>query len=595
MAPSQPVYAPALPMLPPQQAVAQPLAPPAFPAEITGQTTPAQATRSPLFPTGLPAAAAYPTVLSTPAPSAPLAQPAAGPTSPELEANETADLNWPLLQAIMQKHEQRQAEENAAEAAAQPTATRSSTHPAASPTLVSAKPGVEAPEAAPAQPEQPQSVESSNPMVQPGSSVQQGQPMEAPSSSESAAVPAPEAQPPVSTRGFHPAPAERLPLIRPTDSIQGAAGPTLPFAAPAAGQPTNPAGAAMETTPPAQANLANPQPSSPAADPLHAQAKADTRGERAPQAQDETLAEMAQPFPLESAWPVEQIPPLSTQPAAQTQPAVHQPGASAPVTQPPALAEPIRRALQSVTPGRASDSSVELITPRQPRPAASKPAESQRGQPAANESKTQAAPETAEAKTSTPSAAPLSPPAQPGLVQTEIGPLPADLWTLIGQPIPAQQKPAQTRTAEARPPQTRPIQATDEAPAASTVPSAPTSPAPRAESLPAFSNSPSGIPTGHASEPPAGQSHAATPAPITVQRSVVVEDVSVEPAAEQTGPAAESAAADQPAPAGASASQPANQTPAPTNALDLDELARQVYAELRNRLQMDWERIRRKF
>jgi hypothetical protein len=136
------------------------------------------------------------------------------------------------------------------------------------------------------------------------------------------------------------------------------------------------------------------------------------------------------------------------------------------------------------------------------------------------------------------------------MVASEIGPLPADLWALIGQPVPAQD-------AGYQPP---------------------------------------------ASPPSSG------PAPL--QRAVQINDLSaavVETASEsQEGAAAQPGSAPDGQPEDHAASTPGGEGSPPDGAddaaplqsaaqPDLDEIARQVYVEIKHRLQVEWERLRRKF
>ncbi|MEM5775235.1 MAG: hypothetical protein AAGU05_09565, partial [Anaerolineaceae bacterium] len=119
--------------------------------------------------------------------------------------------------------------------------------------------------------------------------------------------------------------------------------------------------------------------------------------------------------------------------------------------------EQIQAALQNVAVSQPTDSLVELITPRRPRPGkaphphAATPAQ-ETAAPATEETPAQppqpsaadtlpATPRSSVQKADPSAAAEQTP--QPALVETEIGPLPADLWHLMGeQPPPDRLYPA---------------------------------------------------------------------------------------------------------------------------------------------------------
>jgi hypothetical protein len=138
-------------------------------------------------------------------------------------------------------------------------------------------------------------------------------------------------------------------------------------------------------------------------------------------------------LPLEAVWPVsvQKNQPLRTEgplnPSTQTPLAIRQPGEDA----------AIQQVLSGVEIGSPTDSQVELIVPRRPRPAARRP------QPEGN--KVQESPKKPEAEHNAPviqespqdekTEADKKPPVQKS-IYTEIGPLPSDLWQLIGQPAP---------------------------------------------------------------------------------------------------------------------------------------------------------------
>lgn len=80
--------------------------------------------------------------------------------------------------------------------------------------------------------------------------------------------------------------------------------------------------------------------------------------------------------------------------------------------------ESVRQLLGRVAAGGPTQSTIEVLPPRRPRPPAQRPTEPR-------------------ASTATPSTAP-----EPSMVQTAIGPLPSDLWDLIDEPVPDVPQPA---------------------------------------------------------------------------------------------------------------------------------------------------------
>jgi hypothetical protein len=152
---------------------------------------------------------------------------------------------------------------------------------------------------------------------------------------------------------------------------------------------------------------------------------------------------------------------------------------------------------------------------------------------------------------------------QPEMVQTEIGPLPADLWQLLGESLPGQ--PLLEK-------QDLPVKHQNAA-------SPPGRPDPERQAVTAAEAT-------NLPEIPAGQAQKMTPnqpqqknggAATVIQRvlddnEVVMEPVDIaEPAQVETTTQAE---------------------PGQADALDLDELARQVFTEIKRRLSVEWERYR---
>jgi len=268
-----------------------------------------------------------------------------------------------------------------------------------------------------------------------------------------------------------------------------------------------------------------------------------------------------QTLPLEAVWPVQTI---------QRSPALHE--ASAPpasTTGQPVREqdiETLRAALDQVAPGKVSESSIELIPPRKPRPVSTQsqpagkgkhidhaaPVEQTGDSSAAAQIQREAADRGANggnqidssAENPAPQAAVPTPmqrevlegPSQPtgeephqtpaqasNVVDTAIGPLPGDLWKLIGEPVPRQNLAA-----------------------------------------------PSVIPSQQSQ---VSRSEAAPAETTTILQR--------EPEPSQATPA--SSASDTAAPEQETEGE-----------IDIDQLAKRVYAEVRRRLSVEWERMRRR-
>lgn len=145
----------------------------------------------------------------------------------------------------------------------------------------------------------------------------------------------------------------------------------------------------------------------------------------------------SQPLPLQRVWPVQKAH-LATpvgvveKPSLADSPPTHSIRATLDAGQ----YEVIQSALENVAPKSPTDSSVELIPPRYPRPSSS----STQGQsrPLSNENAVGAAPEATLLSAATPPSSQLvlrQTTDEP--ILTEIGPLPRDLWALLGQAPPA--------------------------------------------------------------------------------------------------------------------------------------------------------------
>jgi hypothetical protein len=263
------------------------------------------------------------------------------------------------------------------------------------------------------------------------------------------------------------------------------------------------------------------------------------------QAPDEPEGQQAhQPLPLEEVWPVQhlqerEIPSVETRLPAPRAELAHSPEA-----------HQVSSLLQDVTPGQPTDSAVEVVTPRRPRPAApvqTRPQEQPATRPpeasAGEKTAVQLAPDlvpTPEDQIVVPSSPEADRPAEamkePGLVPTEIGELPTDLWRLIGQEPPL---------------------------------AAPTPPSPLQR------QAESGL------EP-------ALPAVLPAERKSRAEGQYVTYQAPTTLQRAEAPETTEPAP------QASDDEAGDAEGANLDELSRRVYQEVKRRLANEWERMRRR-
>jgi hypothetical protein len=275
-----------------------------------------------------------------------------------------------------------------------------------------------------------------------------------------------------------------------------------------------------------------------------------------------------QPLPLEAVWPVQR---QSGQPAQQDIFSDEGSGAEKSLSSEKVAAAleilgqeahaQVREALREVSPGKPSESSVEVITPRRRRPAFEQelgigPAEKLAPR-AQNQTHSIQGIEKEQADIERTAPVPgiespardfepvpeemvMAPEEIPGIEHrlTEIGPLPVDLWTLIGE-SPGAAQPQSTQAAS---------------PAAS------------------------GKPVQRESRPP--QYGQKMPEALTgfVQRQ----------------PAEQSAADSASAGTAGSAGGPEARGGQPQAEIDMDELARRVYGEVKKRLALEWERMRRR-
>ena len=294
---------------------------------------------------------------------------------------------------------------------------------------------------------------------------------------------------------------------------------------------------------------------------------------------DETPSSPLQPLPLEAVLPVQRQ--EAEPPALPPSQEVQLPNGlvltelSRTTTPPPgepllqrALEEeqPLRQILQDVATDQQSSAAVEFVLPRRPRPVPT---------PAPRPPQVQTKP--AEAASGSDMAAPPVPgstsaepeEAEPQMIQTEIGALPSDLWTLIGQQPPSPPlPPAGTTTSDAAPLVQRAIAAAEEPPAVPAPAGTPTTPQPPTTQR-AIATAEAPATTMDVRAPSATQPIIDILPPLAVQRSPINGTSSTA--------APQSASEDTPA--------------APP--VDISELSRQVYAEIKRRIAIEWERDRR--
>lgn len=426
-----------------------------------------------------------------------------------------------------------------------------------------------------------------------------GEPPPVPVQQEPAEPAAPQewVAPPAPPAGQPPAPVlQRQPEspVAPTVSEAPVAQPSIPEREPSTSQPrlakASLAGAQpLQRTPEAQPASQPPAPPPPPAVQGVPPAPVSEPAEFPP----DTIAPPAAPVPpistapLESIWPVQRLPvaPKPSPAASAEMPAVPE----TPVVLP--HNEHLGKILQSVSPGLPSESSVELVTPRKPRPIAArqppparaevpaKPAEAVRPElPALQRQAVQTepvapSPARDEAAPMTGDAAGQPPAITP--VPTEIGPLPSDLWSLIDQPapvpapVPAVQPAMPVQEAVLpRPPRQSALQRHVEAQEVVQRAAASASPTPAAPQQAEVTGSQEPEPYLEPSPRLVEQPEPEAPADV-IQRAVDVGEVisEVEPILPEAQP--------------------------PVSAPNVEELAQRVYQEIRRRLSVELERWRR--
>jgi len=254
-----------------------------------------------------------------------------------------------------------------------------------------------------------------------------------------------------------------------------------------------------------------------------------------------------QPLPLNSIWPVTRI--------QEKKPVIQ-----------PETSEPVHRLLEKLEPGQETSSKIEVITPHSPRPVLThqnmagqaathseipKPAVLSANKPAHDIQDDHTSPMPHESTPAVvqqkadnaipPQTMPLSPSME--LVQTEIGELPADLWSLLGETPPPQKT---LQTAQSIPAETVSTHqvTSDLQPAI-----------PETTKQPTTNRPPLPIQMEPADSPEASQNISGNTSEITK-------------------------------------SAPAKETGEQKGEMDTDELARRVYSEIKRRLSVEWERLR---
>jgi hypothetical protein len=251
--------------------------------------------------------------------------------------------------------------------------------------------------------------------------------------------------------------------------------------------------------------------------------------------------------------------------------------------------EQVGQMLQSVAPGLPSESSVELVTPRKPRPSPPvKPAAAQlKPQPPGGELTVEAEQVPSPAVESAVKMPPAVPPGESAAtppkirpVPTEIGDLPSDLWQLIDQPVPAREAPAipenpvparpERRSAlQRRLEEVEPVQRAVEQPGTGTTETLPKA-KPAASTPPQPEKAEQALPEAFSDQAvfPTDMLEPELPEDV-IQRAVEVDELVTEVEAPVEGE---------------------NSVGASPN---VEELAQRVYREIRRRLSVEFERWRR--
>ncbi|MGD2077234.1 MAG: hypothetical protein PVH18_02565, partial [Chloroflexota bacterium] len=302
------------------------------------------------------------------------------------------------------------------------------------------------------QPEPPQTTEV--PPTETTEALKPGEPQEPAAPEAIQPAPAPEFQPATP----EPVPAEPGPEApQAFDVSSREAGQPAPTGEERAGQPESP----VDAKPATPAVQRQPEPAAPVDAERPAQPpevdEAESRpvprevppaietGQPWPETIDDDQDTVIAPLPLEAVWPVEKKkprPPAAPKPAKPTVQRKTSGGET--------VGEDVHEAIKDVMPGQYTDSAIELITPRRPRPAARPPKVSrQADEEPPDEGPVQSldeGPGLTAKEPAAPAAIDRSPveaateqraPSEPRMIQTEIGALPSDLWRLMGEQPPA--------------------------------------------------------------------------------------------------------------------------------------------------------------
>lgn len=370
--------------------------------------------------------------------------------------------------------------------------------------------------------------------------------------------------------------SEEAPIVTPS------VGESAPELATQRVQPSGPV-VSLDVTPTAPAVALTP--AEPAATPLQESLPGGQAEPVQPSSVDPGDAEtLIQPFPLQAVFPVQEL----KAPKASTTPAIAKPPAGPAVQRKPTgidqAGEVVHSTIKDVAPVKSTDSSIELITPRRPRPVLAR--KSEPGQP---EIEAPASP----TQDQIPSAEPAPSSTSPLQKQAEPVPLmPGDpVIAPSSQPAPVQLQPA------AGPPTKVPPQSTSLAPAESAAATPPAGPVTAPYLVPTeIGDLPSDLWQMLGETPPqpkpAVQRTADTPPGRPAQTDPPPKLVTVEfhaPDIQQVGDlggsSRESAGSGQ-------GDQEDSGNEEGEGEIDVAEIARQVYPEIRRRLQVDWERGR---
>ena len=215
----------------------------------------------------------------------------------------------------------------------------------------------------------------------------------------------------------------------------------------------------------------------------------------------------------------------------------------------------IHQVMRQVAAAKTSDSSVELILPRRQRPTVPTPAVQRQPSLPARQTPTSPTEGSGGSRSDSPPQA---------YVPTEIGPLPGDLWEILGAPMP-----------------------TPTAPAGQTGSPAVMRAAAAAESSVSLAEPPTSYPVQAPNAGTNGYTNGHTP---VVQREVTSDTGPSQPssvATVQSGMPTRTASAQEGGGQGAEAGEQGE--------VNVEELARQVYSEVKRRIAVDWERGRGRF